>query len=302
MLVIENSSLTNFIPRTSASPSDRGPIASRLIHPWGGAETFRAMKFVRALVTSLQKEREKQMSLEKQRIVIIGGSSGIGLATARLLAEARAEVIIAGRRQEKVDQALATLEGSVSGEAIDATSRAEVQSFFRRTGSFDHLVLTLASNVGAGEFRTLDFDMLRQGFETKFWPHLIAAQVGLDFLRKDGSLTIVSAVTGHVAFSGASGFAAVNGALEAMIPTLALELQPLRVNAVSPGGIATPFWSNLPDDTREEFFAQGAAVTPVKRMGRPEDVAQVIALLINNSFMTGTIIDCDGGARIRSSW
>src|SRR5579884_2686985 len=116
MLVIENSSLTNFIPRTSASPSDRGPIASRLIHPWGGAETFRAMKFVRALVTSLQKEREKQMSLEKQRIVIIGGSSGIGLATARLLAEARAEVIIAGRRQEKVDQALATLEGSVSGE------------------------------------------------------------------------------------------------------------------------------------------------------------------------------------------
>jgi NAD(P)-dependent dehydrogenase (short-subunit alcohol dehydrogenase family) len=242
------------------------------------------------------------MSLEKQRVVIIGGSSGIGLATARLLAEAGADVIIAGRQQERVDQALATLEGAVSGEVVDATSREEAQSFFRRVGPFDHLILTLASNVGAGEFRTLDFDMLRQGFETKFWPQLIAAQISLDFLRKDGSLTIVSAVTGHVAFSGASGFAAVNGALEAMVPTLALELQPLRVNAVSPGGIATPFWSALPDEVREAFYAQSAAITPVKRFGRPEDVAQVIAMLIDNSFMTSTIIDCDGGARIRSSW
>ena len=80
-----------------------------------------------------------------------------------------------------------------------------------------------------------------------------------------------------------------------------LELQPLRVNAVSPGGIATPFWSGLQDDAREAFFAQSAAITSVKRFGRPEDVAQVITMLIDNSFMTSTIIDCDGGARIRSS-
>ena len=242
------------------------------------------------------------MNLTDQRIVILGGSSGIGLETARVLAEAGANVVIAGRSSEKVDQALATLEGSITGEVVDATSPEETQHFFRRIGPFDHLVLTLASNIGAGEFRTLDFATLHRAFETKFWPQLIAAQTSLDFLRKDGSLTIVSAVTGHVAFAGASGFAAVNGALEAMVPTLALELQPLRVNAVAPGGIATPFWGNLPDDFREEFFAQGAAVTPAKRMGLAEDVAKVIAMLIDNSFMTSTIIDCDGGARIRSSW
>jgi NAD(P)-dependent dehydrogenase (short-subunit alcohol dehydrogenase family) len=242
------------------------------------------------------------MSLENQRVVIIGGSSGIGLATARTLAAAGANVIIAGRKQEKVDQALATLEGSVTGEVVDATSREETQNFFRRIGSFDHLVLTLAGHEGAGEFRTLDFDMLHRVFEAKFWPQLIAAQTSLDFLRKDGSLTIVSAVTGHTAYAGASGFAAVNGALEAIVPTLALELQPMRVNAVSPGGIATPFWDDLPGEAREAFFAQAAAITPVKRFGRPEDVAQVIAMLIDNSFITSTIIDCDGGARIRSSW
>jgi NAD(P)-dependent dehydrogenase (short-subunit alcohol dehydrogenase family) len=241
------------------------------------------------------------VNLNNQRIVIIGGSSGVGLATARMLAEAGAEIVIAGRQREKVDQALATLDGSVTGEVVDATSREETQNFFRRIGSFDHLVLTLASNFGAGEFRTLDFDILRRAFETKFWPQLIAAQTGLDSLRKDGSLTIVSAVTAHTAYAGASGFAAVNGALEAMVPTLALELQPLRVNAVSPGGIDTPFWGDLPDEAREAFFTQAAAITPVKRFGRPEDVARVIAMLIDNSFITSTIIDCDGGARIRSS-
>jgi NAD(P)-dependent dehydrogenase (short-subunit alcohol dehydrogenase family) len=242
------------------------------------------------------------MNLNNQRVVIIGGTSGIGLATARMLASAGAQVVIAGRTQEKVTQALATIEGAATGEVVDATSREETTAFFRRIGSFDHLVLTLAGNEGAGEFRTLDFDMLHRVFEAKFWPQLIAAQTGLDFLRKDGSLTIVSAVTAHTAFAGASGFAAVNGALEAMIPTLALELQPLRVNAVSPGGIATPFWRDLPANMREAFFAQSAEITPVKRFGRAEDVAQVIAMLIDNSFMTSTIIDCDGGARIRSSW
>jgi NAD(P)-dependent dehydrogenase (short-subunit alcohol dehydrogenase family) len=242
------------------------------------------------------------MKLDNQRVVIIGGSSGIGLATARILAEAGANVVIAGRQREKVDQALATIDGSVIGEVVDATSREETQNFFRHIGPFDHLVLTLAGHEGIGEFRTLDFDMLDRVFKAKLWPQLIAAQTSLDFLRKDGSLTIVSAVTGHTAYSGAVGFAAVNGALEAIVPTLALELQPLRVNAVSPGGIATPFWDDLPSEAREAFFAQAAAITPVKRFGRPEDVAQVIAMLIDNSFMTSTIIDCDGGARIRSSW
>ncbi|WP_040444169.1 SDR family oxidoreductase [Ktedonobacter racemifer] len=242
------------------------------------------------------------MDLRDQRIVILGGTSGIGLATAHLLAEAGANIIIAGRSPEKVTRALAILKGSVTGEVVDATSREETRNFFDRIGTFDHLVLTLASNVGAGEFRTLDFDMLRQGFETKFWPQLIAAQASLDFLRKDGSLTIVSAVTAHIAFAGASGFAAVNGALEAMVPTLALELQPLRVNAVAPGGVATPFWGDLPEEMREAFFAHSVAITPAKRVGRPEDVAQVITMLISNTFMTSTIIDCDGGARIRSSW
>lgn len=242
------------------------------------------------------------MKLNDQRVVIIGGTSGIGLATAQELASEGAQVIIAGRQPERLKQALTTLGDGVSGDVVDATSREDVQRFFRQVGSFDHLVLTLAGNEGAGEFRTLDFEMLRRAFEAKFWPQLTAAQVSLDYLRADGSLTIVTAVTAHIAFAGASGFGAINGALESMVPTLALELQPLRVNAVSPGGVATPFWRDLPDEVREALFAQSSAIIPARRIGRPEDVAQVISMLISNTFMTSTIIDCDGGARIRSSW
>lgn len=239
------------------------------------------------------------MTMNGQRIVIIGGTSGIGLATAHLLAQAGAQVIIAGRDQKKIDRALATLEGAVSAEVVDATSREEISSLFRRVGSFDHLVLTLAGNEGAGEFRTLDFEMLRRVFEAKFWPQFIAAQTSLDFLRKDGSLTFVSAVTAHTAYPGAAGLGAVNGALEAMVPSLARELQPLRVNAVSPGLIATPWWDFLPDEARAGFFAQNAAATPLERVGQPEDVASVIAMFISNTFLTGTIIDCAGGAHLK---
>ena len=84
-----------------------------------------------------------------------------------------------------------------------------------------------------------------------------------------------------------------------MIPSLALELRPLRVNAVSPGVIATPWWDRVPEAFRAAHFAQSAAAVPVGRVGQPEDVAQAIVFLIQNSFMTGTIIDCDGGARIK---
>ena len=250
-------------------------------------------------------EREKRETLKDQRIVILGGSSGIGLATAKLLGDEGAKVTIASRNHERMDRALAALrqtKGAVTGEIVDASSREHVQQFFQHIGKFDHLILTLSGNEGAGEFRMLDLDILHHVFEAKFWPHLIAAQASLDFLRKDGSITFVSAVTAHTAYSGAAGLAAVNGALESIVPTLALELQPLRVNAVAPGLIATPWWSALPDDVRKNVFTQAAAVTPVKRVGRPEDVAGVISMLVCNTFMTATIIDCDGGARIRSSW
>jgi NAD(P)-dependent dehydrogenase (short-subunit alcohol dehydrogenase family) len=103
----------------------------------------------------------------------------------------------------------------------------------------------------------------------------------------------------RTSFPGTSGLAAVNGALEAMIPTLALELKPIRVNAVSPGIIDTPWWDAWPKEQRKAAFAQIAASTPVGRIGQQEDIAQAILFLLENSFMTGTVVECDGGIRIK---
>ncbi len=240
------------------------------------------------------------MELTQQRIVLLGGTSGVGLATAERCLAAGAEVIIASRSREKVNQALAVLEQRATGEVVNATSREELESFFDHLGAFDHLVLTVSGGEGSGPFRTLDLAALQRGFTAKFWAQVQAAQVSLKTLQRTGSMTFVTAISARAGLTDTAGLAAINGALEAMIKPLASELRPIRVNAVSPGVIATPWWNSLSEEHRERFFSQSASHTPVGRVGRAEDVAHAILFLLTNSFMTGSVIECDGGLRLPS--
>jgi NAD(P)-dependent dehydrogenase (short-subunit alcohol dehydrogenase family) len=160
-------------------------------------------------------------------------------------------------------------------------------------------VIAVSGAAGSGEFRQLNLAELRHGFEAKFWAHVAIAQASLETLQHDGSLTFITAGSARAALPGTAGLAAINGALHAIVPTLALELRPLRVNAVSPGIIATPWWDRVPEGFRNEIFTQTAASLPVGRVGQPEDVAQAIVFLIQNGFVTGTIIDCDGGGHLK---
>ena len=120
-------------------------------------------------------------------------------------------------------------------------------------------------------------------------------------MRQDGSVTIVSAVSARTAFAGTAGLAATNGALEAIVAPLAVELAPLRVNAVSPGVIDTPWWDGMPDDQRRAYFDAVAAVTPTRRVGRPADVADAIAYLAGAGFVTGTVLECTGGVNLTAA-
>ena len=240
------------------------------------------------------------MDWQHQKVVVLGGSSGIGLATVSRLKEAGAHVVAVGRDQAKLDKALAGLDGrgSVAGETLDCTNRAALDHFFGRLGRIDHLVLTLSGGEGAGQFRELDLTSLRQGFEAKFWPQLEAAQAGLPALRHDGSLTFLTAISARIANPGTAGLGAINGALESMIGTLARELAPLRVNAVSPGVVDTAWWDRFPTGVKEDLFRQQAETLPVRRVGHAQDIAHALLFLMENTFMTGAVIECDGGLRL----
>ena len=239
------------------------------------------------------------MSFDGQCVVIIGASGGIGEATAKAFAERGAAAIITGRSKERLDQAAQRIGLPVQAAEVDATDRAALDAFFATTGTIDHLVLAASPGaVGAGPIADLDESALRQAFDGKFFAHVKAIQAALPRLRADGSITIISAVTARAAFAGTVGFAAVNGAMETIVRPLAVELGPIRVNAVSPGVIDTHWWDGMPDDQRRAYFDTLAAVTPVRRVGRPEDVADAIVYLAGAGFVSGTVIECTGGAHL----
>jgi NAD(P)-dependent dehydrogenase (short-subunit alcohol dehydrogenase family) len=236
--------------------------------------------------------------MKDARIVIFGGSSGIGLATARLLAQRGAEIWITGRDASKLDTAEKIIGTPVHRRAVDGTNRSQVDAFFAGVSHFDHLILTLSGGDGAGPFSDLDFTALRNGFDAKFWPHLNTAQAALKWLRPGGSITFVTAASAGGHRPGTAGLAAINGALNAVVPVLAVELKPLRINAVSPGVIDTAWWDKWPTEQKAALFADLAASSPVGRVGRAEDVADAIAFLVGNGFVTGQILQCDGGIQL----
>ncbi|MCJ2181196.1 SDR family oxidoreductase [Novosphingobium sp. 1949] len=230
-------------------------------------------------------------------VVIIGGSSGIGLATARRLSRDGARVTIAGRSAARLVAAREASgdEARVETLVLDATRIDDLAPAFERLGIIDHLVLALGTSHGVGPFATSDVALMKLGFEEKVFAHYACAQAALGVMASHGSITFVAAVSAHAAFPGLAGTGAANSALRGLVPILAAELRPLRVNAVSPGVIVTPWWDSYPEPERSQALEAYAARTPAGRNGRPDDVADAIAFLVGNGFMDGAVLVCDGG-------
>lgn len=237
------------------------------------------------------------MSLKEKKVVIIGGSSGMGLATAKAAAAEGALVVIAGRSPEKLRQASDEIEAEVMTRPVDITQEAQVRDFFSEVGDMDHLVITAASGV-TGRFMELDTPAFRQAFDSKFWGQYFAARYGSPWIRQGGSLTLFSGVAGTRPLEGLSSFAAVNGAVESLCRALALELAPLRVNVISPGIVDTPVYEGMAQQERKAFFEQIASKVPVGRVGRTEDIAQAVLFLMKNGYATGSVVHVDGGHRL----
>jgi NAD(P)-dependent dehydrogenase (short-subunit alcohol dehydrogenase family) len=233
----------------------------------------------------------------QEHVLIIGGSSGIGLAAAEILLRDNFKVTISGRDPKRLAAAGKQVR-EAKAVAVDAADLAAVTALLGSLGKLDHLVLAFGSNKGLGSFATVGIEDVRLSFTEKVFPQFACAQAAQKFLTPRGSITFLSAVSAFGAMPGAAAIGAANGAIATMVPTLARELQPLRVNAVAPGVIDTPWWSWVEAEQKAALFADFASKTPVGRVGTADEIGQTIAFLITNGFMTGQTIVCDGGIRL----
>jgi NAD(P)-dependent dehydrogenase (short-subunit alcohol dehydrogenase family) len=235
----------------------------------------------------------------KRTALILGGTSGVGLATARQLQAAGTAVHVAGRSTRRLDE-VATSDPALIGHQVDANDATAVRALAQQLDTIDYLITTVSGSDGPGPIADLDLTMLRRAFEAKFWGHITSIQAVLPHLATSGSITLLGAVTARAGMPGTAGIAAINGAVEALVKPLATELAPIRVNAVSPGFIDTPWWNAMPDEARRDYFARAAASLPTGRIATAEEVAQAVVLAATNPSTTGTVIECDGGARLVS--
>jgi len=235
--------------------------------------------------------------MTEKTALVVGGTSGIGLATARRLRDGGATVHIVGRGKERLD---AAAEDGLVAHRADGGDRAQIAALAERIGRIDWLVVSLTGSEGVGAFADLDLDMLRRAFDAKFWAQVTTVQAVLPWLSEGGSITLLSAITARASMPGTAGIAALNGAVEALVKPLAVELAPIRVNGVSPGVVDTPWWAGLPAEARSGYFAQVERTVPARHIGTAEEVAELVAVAATNSNITGTVLETDGGARLVS--
>ncbi len=238
--------------------------------------------------------------IHNRRVAVVGGTSGIGRAAVETLCEAGYTVLATGRDRTKLadlERAVraASGRGSLVASQADAADSAAMRILLLEHRPIDHLVIAASGGKGGGPFASLALEDLREGFEAKFWVHLATLRGALEALAPAASITLITAASARAAMRGTAGLAAINGALETMVPILARELAPRRVNAISPGIIDTPWWSALPQTAREEVFAGYSASVPLGRVGEAQEVAHAVKFLIENRYVTGSVIEVDGG-------
>jgi NAD(P)-dependent dehydrogenase (short-subunit alcohol dehydrogenase family) len=239
---------------------------------------------------------ENDGELSGKRIVVLGGSSGIGLAVAQQAVARGARAIIASSNANRVQQAVATLDGKAEGHALDLSNERDIQNFFQKIADFDDLVFTAGDTLQLNELAATDLSKARHAFELRYWAVLAAVKYGSPHIRKGGSIVLTTGVAGRRPHKGWTVAASICGTIEALTRALAVELAPIRVNAVCPGVVRTNLWSNMPAQAREAMYENVGNQLLVGRVGEASEIARAYLFLMQEGYSTGQTVLVDGGA------
>ena len=234
-------------------------------------------------------------SLKDKRIVILGGSTGIGLATAKAAAEEGATVVIVSSNQNKIDAALKELPQGSTGFSVDLSKEHKIESFFKGNGKFDHLLYSAGENLNLSNLSTTDLSNAKEFFTVRFWGAIAAMKYAAPFINNGGSISLTSGIASLRPGAGWAIASSICGAMEGLCRAMAVELAPIRVNVVLPGVIKTNLWDGMPKQEREKFYESVSNSLLVKRVGEAEDIAQTYIFLMKQSFATGQTFVIDGG-------
>lgn len=234
---------------------------------------------------------------DKKRVLVVGGSTGIGFAIAKLIVRDGGAVVVASSNADKIAKAADQLGAQASGAVLDVTNEDAVGQYFESAGGFDHIVFTAGDWGGPGTASVADLDLkaVPKNLGVRFWGALSVAKYGASQLPAGGSYTVTSGVIAHAPAKGWALASAGASAIESLTRGMAIDLAPVRVNCVCPGLILTGVWDSIPEKHREAQLAKMSERSLVPRLGRPEECAEAYLYLMRNAFVTGQILQVEGG-------
>ncbi|WP_152394520.1 SDR family oxidoreductase [Paenibacillus guangzhouensis] len=243
-------------------------------------------------------ERSNRSTLRGKRVVLLGGTSGVGFAAAEAAAKEEASVVVASSRKERVDHAVSRLPQGAEGHVVDLSNETEVRAFFSHIGEFDHLVFSAGEPLQFESLNEINIDAARRLYDLRYWGALMAAKYGSPNMRTGGSITLVSGVAGTRPPKGLIVPSSICGAVEALTRALAIELRPIRVNAVAFGLMRTEMYNGIPEEDRNAMYKAIGDSLPVGHVGEPEDAAEAFLYLMREQYSTGQVIIVDGGSTL----
>jgi len=241
---------------------------------------------------------KSELGLKGKKVVVLGGSSGIGLEVSRQAAELGADVVIVSSNEQRVQKAVAEIGGKTTGEAVDLFDEAAIQAYFERLGGLDHLVYTAADSLHVSDLASMDLKAARHAFDLRYWSVLAAVKYASPSIRKGGSVTLTTGVYGQRPVKGIPIVASIAAMMEGLTRALAIDLAPIRVNCVSPGVVRTKLWDSMPEEKRDAFFEETSKQLLTGRIGEADEVAQTYLYLMQQGFSTGQIVIVDGGTSL----